>query len=222
MFCSYCGTENKIAGANFCSKCGNMLPKMESYAYQQINSPVKEQHNQPHLNRDYNNSLPSGVYYDSEGHLNWLYKSTVTEKYESAPIGTEYIIRYELKDQEIIRYRKQFLNYNQKEETKKGNAFYRTMDVLSDMAILFSDNDSTVDAAIRYSDLREEPSEIEGIYAYKKIKVIQPNPMEHKISIKYGIDKASLFVMSEQFNYIFAEIEKRCPKAIRGEVFKKQ
>ena len=92
--------------------------------------------------------------------------------------------------------------------------------MLADLTILFSDNDSTVDAAMRYSDLREEPSEIEGIYTYKKIKVIQPNPMVQKISIKYGIDKTSLFVMPEQFNFIFAEIEKRCPKAIRGEVFK--
>ena len=94
--------------------------------------------------------------------------------------------------------------------------------MLSDMVILFSDNDSLVDSAMVYSDLREEPSEVAGNYVYKKIKVIQPNPEKAIISIKHGIDKFSLFTMPEQFEYILAEIEKRCPNAVRGEVFKKK
>ena len=225
MFCPYCGTESKIAEAKYCSKCGKALPQMENSVYQKPESFVKEpkeQQEQLAFDGVYDTNLPPGVYYGPLGYLNWLYKGTVTDKYDDAPIGTEYIIRYEFNEQEIVRYRRQYLNYKPKEKSKTEKAFYGTMDVLSDLVILFSDNDSLVDSAMIYSDLREEPSETAGKYVYKKIKIIQPNPEEQKISIKHGIDKFSLFVMPEQFEYILAEIEKRCPNAVRGEVFKKK
>lgn len=222
MFCPYCGTESKIAEAKFCAKCGKMLPKMGNQGYQQPESPVKEQPERLAFDGVYDTNLPPGMYYGPMGHLNWLYKDVVTDKYDSAPIGTEYIIRFEFNEKEIVRYRRKYLNFKPKEEKKAGKAFYGAMDVLSDMVILFSDNDSLVDSAMVYSDLREEPSEVAGNYVYKKIKVIQPNPEKAIISIKHGIDKFSLFTMPEQFEYVLAEIEKRCPNAVRGEVFKKK
>ena len=222
MFCPYCGTESKIAEAKFCVKCGKMLPKMGSQGYTQKESPVKEQPERLAFDGVYDTNLPSGIYYGSLGHLNWLYKGTVTDKYEDAPIGTEYITRYEFKEQEIVRYKRKYLNYKPEEINKKQNSFLKAVDVLADFTIMFSNNDSLVDTAMWYDDTRSEPSETEGKYFYKKIKVIQPNPEEQKISIKHGIDKFSLFMMAEQFEYILAEIEKRCPNAVRGEVYKKK
>ena len=222
MFCPNCGTESKIAEAKFCTKCGKMLPKPESPANQQAEQPVKEQQKLSSFDGVYDTNLPPGMYYGPMGHLNWLYKDVVTDKYDSAPIGTEYVVRNEFNEHEIVFYRRKYLNYKPKEKSKAGKAFYGAMDVLSDMVILFSDNDSLVDSAMIYSDLREEPGEIAGNYVYRKIKVIQPNPEKHIISIKHGIDKFSLFTMPEQFEYVLAELEKRCPNAVRGEVFKKK
>ncbi len=165
MFCPYCGTESKIAEAKFCAKCGKMLPKMGNQGYQQPESPVKEQPERLAFDGVYDTNLPSGMYYGPMGHLNWLYKDVVTDKYDSAPIGTEYIIRFEFNEKEIVRYRRKYLNFKPKEEKKAGKAI---------------------------------------------------------ISIKHGIDKFSLFTMPEQFEYVLAEIEKRCPNAVRGEVFKKK
>ena len=219
MFCPYCGTESKVAGAVFCTKCGTRLPKMESPAFQQAEQPVKEQ---AAVGGVYDTNLPHGMYYGPMGHLNYLYKDVVTDKYDSAPIGTEYVIRFEFDEQELVRYQRKYLNFKPKEEKKATKAFYGAMDVLSDMVILFSDNDSLVDSAMIYSDLREEPGVIAANYVYRKIKVIQPNPEKSIISIKHGIDKFSLYTMPEQFEYVLAELEKRCPNAVRGEVFKRK
>lgn len=211
MFCPYCGTEITVKGANFCLKCGKKLV-VESAP----NPPVGNT-----SNPSPNPNLPAGVFYGPMGNLNWLYKGVITEKYAEAPIGTEYITRYEFREQEIVRYKKQFPSYTPKENNQQQNAFLKTMDAVADFTILFSNNDSLVDTAMWYDDTRTEPKETTGDYFYKKIKVIQPNPEEQKISIKHGIDKFSLFVMPEQFAFILAQIEMRCPGAVRGVVYKK-
>lgn len=218
MFCPYCGTEKKIEAARFCAKCGKPYPNTGAL---QQSTPQPQQVPQP-FDGVYDTNLPSGVYYGPYGHLNWLYKSVIKEKEYGAPVGTEYIIRYEFDEEKIIRYRKQFLNLPEKKESKAAKVALGTLDVMSDLAILFSDNDSVVDAAIRYDDLREEPSETVGDYYYKKIKIIEPRPEDNRISIKHGWDKFSIYVMPEQFDYILSQIEKRCPAAVRGEVYKKK
>ena len=62
MFCPNCGTESKIAEAKFCTKCGKMLPKLESPANQQAEQPVKEQQKLSSFDGVYDTNLPPGMY----------------------------------------------------------------------------------------------------------------------------------------------------------------
>ena len=61
-----------------------------------------------------------------------------------------------------------------------------------------------------------------GPSANIKKDMIPRIPIMICIKTVHGIDKFSLFTMPEQFEYVLAELEKRCPNAVRGEVFKKK
>ncbi len=202
MFCQYCGTESINEAAKFCRKCGK---------------PFGQAMNPGIVQETEKNALPAGVYYDQQGHINWFYKGRVTDKNDATPVGTEFVIRYEFGEKELIRYRKEYIDHKPDEKTersKASKAFYGAMDVLADLTILFSDNDSLVDSAMMYSDLREEMSEVVGQCAYKKVKSIESRPADDNISIKYGIDRFNAFVMPEQTEYVLQEIMKRCPGCI--------
>lgn len=214
MFCPYCGnkmTEN----ARFCSKCGKPFPKEMIKGNQ---SPVDAaMHIQPETE---GKKLPKGVFHGPFGHLCWYYMEDLGVDKKGQPIVQNFILRYEFEEDKIVVYQQRIRS--QKEESKTTEGFLKTMDVLSDLTILFSNDDNMTDAAMRYSDTRPEDGGYMNQFFFKNVKVIQPIPEDDKIWFKHGWDKFFLRVTKEQFGLILKSFEERCAGAVRGEVIKRK
>ena len=215
MFCPYCGNQ-MIENARFCSKCGKPFSK-ETIS---MKSPIDAVPQTQPVPRDQAQTLPAGVFHGPFGRLCWYYLEDLGVDKKGQPIEQNFILRYEFEDDKIVVYQQRIRH--QKEGSKATEGFLKTMDVLADLTILFSNDDNMTDAAIRYSDTRPDGGDYLNQFYFKKVKVIQPIPEDDRIWFKHGWDKFFLRVTKEQFGIILKLFEEKCPGAVRGEVIKRR
>lgn len=213
MFCPYCGNQ-MIENARFCAKCGKPFP---AEITGEIPSPAAKAENvNPASTAP---KLPVGVFTNPSGRLCWYYMENLGVDKKGQPIVQNFVLRYEFEEDKIVVYQQRI--HPQKEGPKTAEGFLKTMDVLADLTILFSNDDNMTDAAMRYSDTRPDGGDYLNQFIFKKVKVIQPIPEDDKIWFKHGWDKFFLRVTKEQFPLILKCFEEKCPGAVRGEVIKR-